>query len=45
MGQKVLESSTSELYNVIDLSAFSKGLYLLEINNGKTKQVEKLIVR
>lgn len=45
MGQKVLESSTSELYNVIDLSALSKGLYLLEINNGKTKQVEKLIVR
>lgn len=45
MGQKVLETSTSELYNVIDLSNLSKGIYLLEINNGKTKQVEKLMVQ
>lgn len=45
MGQKVLESSTSELHNVLDLSNLSKGLYLLEINNGEAKQVEKLIVR
>ncbi|MDD2412209.1 MAG: T9SS type A sorting domain-containing protein [Bacteroidales bacterium] len=45
MGQKVMETSTSELYNVLDLSNLSKGIYLLEINNGKTKQVEKLMVQ
>lgn len=45
MGQKVLESSSSELYNVIDLSGLSKGVYLLEINNGKSKQVEKLMLQ
>jgi hypothetical protein len=45
MGQKVLESSSSELYNVIDLTGLSKGVYLLEISNGKSKQVEKLMLQ
>ncbi len=45
LGKKILESSTSELYNIIDLSGLSKGIYLLEISNGKTKQVEKLVLQ
>ena len=45
MGQKVMESHTTELYNLIDLSALSKGIYMLEINNGKTKQLEKIMLQ
>lgn len=45
LGQVIYQTTTNNIVNTIDLSSYNKGLYLLEINNGKSIQSRKLIVK
>ncbi|MGI6320725.1 MAG: T9SS type A sorting domain-containing protein [Bacteroidales bacterium] len=42
-GRKVFEENTNEMYYSIDLNGVVKGMYILEIDNGTSKETRKLI--
>ncbi len=45
LGQMVYQNTSNDIVNIIDLSQFKKGLYLLEINNGKSIKTRKLTLK
>lgn len=45
LGQMVYQTTSNDVVNTIDLSNCNKGIYLLEINNGKSTQSRKLVVK
>lgn len=42
-GRKIYEDNTNEMYYSIDLNGVVKGMYILEIDNGISKETRKLI--
>jgi hypothetical protein len=42
LGQSVYNSTANSQKTSIDMSSYSKGIYLIEINNGRSKLVKKL---
>ncbi len=45
LGQMVYQNISNDIVNTIDLSQFVKGLYLLEVSNGKTVKTKKLTLK